>query len=364
MPSAEVTQTTITESPAAELNNTGNADDNNIVLTLPQTQDDRNSSRENRTEKSSANHSNNRNYTNNNGTVNNFPANQPQQPITEQFPTPYTGTEKNASAQNESPIQAEAKQNVNTFNKKNLIFSDTVLCLGNGLSVSYAGVQMPDAGTVAWGDGNEQAFAKINKHYYSKTGRYRVRIADGNKLIEKIIVVTEKPVASFSNFNCDKLQCKFRNNSSKAYMYVWNFGDGSPEVNTYHPEHHYGDTGKYTVQLKAYGTNGCVDSFLQQVRVTSYTKPKIYNVLTPNGDGDNDRFDVKIEDEIFYQIQITEAATNRVVFESKDKNNSWDGTLYNQGTPCKQGQYFYVITYKYGLLDPVREEKGMLTLLR
>jgi gliding motility-associated-like protein len=271
------------------------------------------------------------------------------------LPAPASSKENNA--------QQPVDKNGNSLSKKNLIFSDTVFCLGNGLSVSYSGAQMPEAAVIEWGDGNMQTFARTNRYFYNKTGRYRVRIADGNKVFEKIITVSELPKAYFANYECDRLQCKFRNNSKQAYSYVWNFGDGTPEVRENHPEHLFTDTGRYNVTLKAYNPSGCIDSFVQQIRVTANNKPNVPNYLTPNGDGMNDKFTVNISDAVFYQIKIFNSS-NKVVFESKNADDSWDGTLYNQGNACPEGTYFYIITYKYSLLDPVREEKGALMLRR
>ncbi len=257
----------------------------------------------------------------------------------------------------------DQKQASNYISKKNLIYSDTVLCLGKELSISYTASQMPDAAVIEWGDGNMHAFTKINKHIYDKPGRYRVRIAEGSRVLEKIITITTLPQASFVNYSCDKMKCKFRNTSKQAYTFVWNFGDGSPELQSNNPEHLYADTGRYLVTLKAYSTAGCYDSFAQVIRVNAFKKPEIFNVLTPDGDGENDRFTVKINDEVYYQIRIFDA-TGRMVFESRDKRNTWDGTHFNQGNACSQGTYYYVISYKYDLLDPITEEKGYLQLFR
>ncbi|MGZ5302738.1 MAG: T9SS type B sorting domain-containing protein, partial [Bacteroidia bacterium] len=151
--------------------------------------------------------------------------------------------------------------------------------------------------------------------------------------------------------------------SKQAFNYVWNFGDGTPEVRTNHPEHQFNDTGRYVVTLAAYNAAGCVDSFVHAISVTDYKKPEVFNVFTPNGDGDNDRFNVFITNEVYYHIKITDL-NGGLVFESKDKNHSWDGTMFNQGTACVAGTYIYFIAYKYNLLDPIREEKGLVEIRR
>lgn len=264
---------------------------------------------------------------------------------------------------NDNGAGGETKKVAGNISKKELIYSDSIICLGKVLSVTFTGINMPEGAVIQWGDGYMQPFTRVNKHIYERPGHFRIQIADGSRTIEKIIKVTELPRANFSKVECESMKCKFRNTSKEAFTYVWNFGDGSPAVRAFHPEHQFSDTGRYTVTLAAYNAAGCVDSFIQHIRVTNYKKPEVYNVLTPNGDGFNDRFTVSIENEAYFHIRILDMS-GKLVFESKDKNTSWDGTMFNQGNACASGFYIYNIAYKYNAQDQIKEEMSTLELRR
>jgi gliding motility-associated-like protein len=68
------------------------------------------------------------------------------------------------------------------------------------------------------------------------------------------------------------------------------------------------------------------------------------NVLTPNGDGINDKFVIPIEGEKLFNFKIYNH-NNELIFESNDKNNSWDGTNQKNGQQCSSGVYYGVLLY-------------------
>lgn len=95
------------------------------------------------------------------------------------------------------------------------------------------------------------------------------------------------------------------------------------------------------------------------------TVPQIPNVFTPfhaeGSNGLNDEFVITIENDVLFDLKITDA-TGNTVFETKDKNQHWKG--YNQltGAECKQGVYVYALRYQVlGMKEP-RVTKGKLTL--
>jgi len=67
---------------------------------------------------------------------------------------------------------------------------------------------------------------------------------------------------------------------------------------------------------------------------------EIPNVFTPNGDGYNDRFEVRIPEGAAAEL-IVFNRWGEVVFEG-DHTNPWDGTIHHQ--PIPEGTYFYSIT--------------------
>ena len=61
--------------------------------------------------------------------------------------------------------------------------------------------------------------------------------------------------------------------TQSLFNYNWNFGDGSPNVNTQNPIHNFTGAGPYTVTLTVTSNNGCIDSSVQSVN-TIYTPPQ------------------------------------------------------------------------------------------
>lgn len=92
-----------------------------------------------------------------------------------------------------------------------------------------------------------------------------------------------------------------------------------------------------------------------------FLKPNIPNVFTPNNDGYNDEYVITIENELLYDLKITDAKGN-VVFESKDKNNHWNGTNQKTGEACEPGVYVMAFRYQLNGMKEPKVEKGLILL--
>ena len=90
------------------------------------------------------------------------------------------------------------------------------------------------------------------------------------------------------------------------------------------------------------------------------------NVFTPNSDGKNDRFLTKVTGDIVkFKISIFNR-WGKLVYESLDIKEGWDGTHYNSGDLCDDGTYFWIIYYTgLGRSNPPNESKlsGQVTLI-
>jgi len=89
---------------------------------------------------------------------------------------------------------------------------------------------------------------------------------------------------------------------------------------------------------------------LNDVSETKPTEPInesifIPNIITPNGDGKNDVLVIEIENEVLFDLKITDSQGN-VMFESKLKQLQWDGMHQLTGTKCKIGWYAMVLRYQ------------------
>ncbi len=91
------------------------------------------------------------------------------------------------------------------------------------------------------------------------------------------VKIIASPVAAFtSSVNaCLQTPISFMNNSTGAVSYQWNFGDGSPIVNTFNASHAYQNPGSYTVTLIAFNQCGCSDTATGVVNISSDPGPVI-----------------------------------------------------------------------------------------
>lgn len=82
------------------------------------------------------------------------------------------------------------------------------------------------------------------------------------------------------------------------------------------------------------------------------------NILTPNGDGSNDFWEVKnIGDYPDNMVKIFDRS-GRLLYLKKGYDNSWDGTF--NGSPVAEGTYYYVFFYGKG----TSQQKGFITVIR
>ena len=83
----------------------------------------------------------------------------------------------------------------------------------------------------------------------------------------------------------------------------------------------------------------------EQKSIWRITVIKIYNVITPNGDGKNDVLDLSalgLKDNVKF---ILSDRFGKILFDGKLKDNfSWDGTINNRKVPT--GTYWYYLEWQ------------------
>ena len=163
-----------------------------------------------------------------------------------------------------------------------------------------------------------------------------------------------------------KVQVTFPD-SMKKYItnWTWNFGDSTRIPNLNPAFHTYKRTGEFIDSLTFTDLNGCDTTITHKltVKVADLT---ITDLITPNGDGYNDTFKVRLKDgtpsddfRIAYlsnEFMVFDR-WGKKVFDKKDyKSEDWDGGNLADGT------YFYILhcVGQYGN----EVFKGSVTLLR
>jgi gliding motility-associated-like protein len=114
-----------------------------------------------------------------------------------------------------------------------------------------------------------------------------------------------------------------------------------------------------TYIVTATNANGCsqISSFTIKV-LADFAKLNVTNILTPNGDGFNDKWLIyNIDLYPDNEVKVFDRA-GRLVYSKKGYDNSWDGS-YN-GSQLAESTYYYVIDFGSGF----GKLKGFITLVR
>ncbi len=141
--------------------------------------------------------------------------------------------------------------------------------------------------------------------------------------------------------------------ASGGTTYYWNTGEETPSI-TVQPT----VTTTYYVTVTTHAGTPTQESIL--VTVIDCEELHIPNAFTPNNDSKNDKF-------LVYGNHVTDfnmiilSRTGQIIFETRDIQEGWDGTI--KGSPAEMGVYVYRITYTDNN-GKEHTRTGQLTLLK
>tara|TARA_B100000287_G_C20669160_1_gene792763 strand:+ start:146 stop:2398 length:2253 start_codon:yes stop_codon:yes gene_type:complete len=163
-------------------------------------------------------------------------------------------------------------------------------------------------------------------------------------------------IIDFLNFSSAAAQTEIVSNQ-------WSFGNGQFS-NLESPSHNFNQIGNYFVQLTVTDNFGCSDSYMREVVAVEDYFIWTPSAFTPNGDGKNDlyipRFHNVIEDT--FQFFIYDK-WGKLVFETTDINNGWDGIRQDNGKAADNSSYSFIakfVTYK----NELKKKTGSFLLLK
>ena len=189
-----------------------------------------------------------------------------------------------------------------------------------------------------------------------QSGNYWVEVFDlkGNLLGADTVKVRIVP-APKPNLGDDRIICNYESVliasgcKNQEFTYQWSISDATtPEIYLTNLE-----PGTYDIVLNVMS---CADTVSSRMLLTvKDCNIKIPNVITPNGDGRNDRFVIEgLEHYPGSQLHIFDR-NGRMVYEALDYQNNWDAANIPDGT------YFYRLQLNDGKNS---EKNGTLTILR
>ncbi|WP_326993157.1 Ig-like domain-containing protein [Chitinophaga sp. 212800010-3] len=110
-------------------------------------------------------------------------------------------------------------------------------------------------------------------------------------------------------------------------------------------------------QVTATNIYGCSSTGKIDLVVNEDFKVDATNLLTPNGDGKNDKWVIRNLDSYpDNEVKIFDR-TGRLVYQKRNYNNEWDGTV--NGHVLAEGTYYYILTIKGG----AKTAKGFITIV-
>lgn len=231
---------------------------------------------------------------------------------------------------------------------------------------------------VSWDFGNGQTSTGSTNvtATYTQAGCYDVSLTVTNPFgctqIQNqmsLVCVEPDPIASFSPQNNPLPLIApttiLQNNSTNAYSWQWNFGDGNVNSTDYSPEHTFPEqAGSYVVKLYVETESGCSDSTERTIVIEQDPLLYVPNAFTPDENEFNDMFLPVFSDKLMLS-QFEMRIYNRwgeLIFQSLDPKIGWDGTY--GGKPAPDGVYTYRVDFAESGFSKVFQLTGSVVLVR
>lgn len=247
------------------------------------------------------------------------------------------------------------------------------------LDVTFT-VQSPSGVSCIWdfGDGNTAATCGTASNTYNGIGCYDVRMTttDANGCVNSrnyvdMICLLGYPTAEFGLSpdvvtTTNSTSTMINNSSQDAVIYIWDFGDDTPNSSAFEPEHTfpYEEGDSYTITLIVDNGYGCTDTAYQTIKVEEDVVFYVPNTFTPDGDSFNQTFQPIFTtgyDPYDYKLLIYNR-WGEIIFESHDTTVGWDGKY--GGIQVQDGTYIWKIEFKQSMNDKRRTETGHVTIIR
>jgi PKD repeat protein len=164
---------------------------------------------------------------------------------------------------------------------------------------------------------------------------------------EKTLEFYNNPVAGFTYQNTTTADTTLFTNtttidSDSIIIYLWDFGDGVTSTLP-DPSHLFENPGTYTVQLEAISSNFCDTIVSKELEIADGGSPEgpvslvPNNIITPNGDGINDRLEIPdLEQYTYCTLTVFNRWNDQVYSGPADPGES-------TFTSFDAGVYYYIL---------------------
>jgi len=222
--------------------------------------------------------------------------------------------------------------------------SSTILCSGGQVTLIANGLNGNNSYT--W----NTTPSSSNTFVVTTPGNYSVTYGNACGTITQTIDIVPSAVSASISANPSSgyppLVVSFSNFSSGNVTNVWNLGNGNTSTLNIPPGQQYTSPGIYTITLLVSDANGCTSVASVTIEVLDTPFGIIPELVTPDGDGKNDVFEIKgIEKYPNNEIEIYNRWGN-LVYKKSGYKNEWDGrpNVTSMGKDrLPSATYFYIL---------------------
>ncbi len=226
---------------------------------------------------------------------------------------------------------------------------DTVFCKGLPLTLTAAN---PLFSTYLWSNNATTPTTNI-----AQSGTYSVTVAFKNCPFSDSIrvgeIVAPNPILPYRDSSICNNTITISAQNPVFQSYEWSNGSHSPSISI-------NQTGEYTVTASI---GNCV--FTDKVKIGENTscRANIYipNVFTPNGDGNNEEWEIATKNIRVTRLQIFDRR-GELVYESNAENPKWNG--YFKEKPMNSQVFVYQIWFTNTLTNEASYQMGDVSLIR
>ncbi len=216
-----------------------------------------------------------------------------------------------------------------------------------------------------WNFGDGEISSLFNpSHIYALSGFIPIKMTaisafNCEASVNKEIYFLSRKRADY-NSTIDSCQgiIRFKDVTKSALSYFWQFGDGSISTEQT-PVHKYLKEGTYNVLLSVNRESICSDSVSKTIYYEAPLGERVFipNSFTPNGDGNNDLFEISTFRPCeIYKLSIYNRWGQKVFVSNDATNTVWDGSF--NGEKLAEDIYIYI-------LESVDYRKqGIISILR
>ncbi len=196
-----------------------------------------------------------------------------------------------------------------------------------------------------WNFGDNFYSSEVNPiHYYSNNGTYTVSLTAApnsscNSTTTLLVNVNNTDVVANFNYTNpqDTYDAIFKNTSSNATNFFWDFGDGQSSV-LINPIHTFTNMGTQVVCLLASNELGCNDTLCKVISIDAGWTFYVPNTFTPNGDNLNDQFYAFATNIKNLKLSVYDR-WGEIIFSTTDIYQGWNATY--KGKEVQNGVYVW-----------------------